>query len=125
MTTEFPFPANREAIRRTLIIMLTGWQLHEKSWDAATSKYTRDKVECMIEAAGGDEETGYMVYLYDHDGTDIQDMAPHFGVGYGPDGEVRTDIEPCPDETGNAKYGYKHRWIPKENKWVAYEVSPV
>lgn len=85
----------RIAILQILQIMFRGWKIHEESWDAVKADYTRDKVACMIEAAGGDEAVGYTVHLMDHWGNDLQDVSPLFGVELTRDAEGKIIVGEC------------------------------
>lgn len=72
-------------MRDLLFKMFTGWILREQSWVAGEGpddwgEYKRDALECYIEACGGDQIEGYLVYLFDVNGNDIQDIAPHYGI---------------------------------------------
>jgi hypothetical protein len=60
--------------------MFTGFILHEKSWDSEKEDYTRDIIDCMIEACDGDTIRGNMIHLFDHWSNDIQAMAPYYGL---------------------------------------------
>lgn len=104
--------SNAEALKKILTIILTGFRLHELSWNTTTNKYDRDEVDCMVEAAGGDKNTGYMCHLFDYWGNDVEKMAAHYGVGYGKDGNVKTDIPPVPDTESD------YTWNSKIEKWV-------
>jgi len=90
--------------------MFTGWQIREASWDG--NKYTRDEVECMIEACGGDEIEGNLIHLFDYWGNDIQLLAPHYGIYLDRDVEdkliIREDIPPAP--------GSDYVW--EDNRWT-------
>lgn len=93
--------ATAENPMRTLLReMFTGWILYEKSWDANTSEYTRQREDCFIEAAGGDYNRGLMLGLFDYWANDIQSLAPHFGLNlercFAGELYINEDIPPAP-----------------------------
>lgn len=92
----------REGMRPLLEIIFRGWKLHEASYvvteseDLSMGTHVREKVDCMIEAAGGDKSLGYMAYLMDYWGNDIEETAPHFGIRMSRDEGGVIQFEDCP-----------------------------
>lgn len=101
-----------------LFDILKAHEKYEMSYN--NYKYQKTLVECFIEQASGDEIKGYTLYLMGNDNliNDIQEMAPHFGVGYRfatQNGEIVKDIPLAPGPQWIWDSDYEN-WIePKPN----------
>ncbi len=81
-------------MKELLTTMLTGWCLHEASYEQRTESHmeaTRSPEDGMTEACGGDELKGELLCLFGHWSNDIMSIAAHYGVGLArkqPDGTL-------------------------------------
>ena len=103
----------REHMKSILFDIFKAHQRHEMSYK--NYEYRKTLVECFVEQSGGDEIKGYTLYLMGSDNmfNDIQEMAPHFGVGYRfatRNGEIVKDIPPAP--------GPQWTWDSDNEMWV-------
>lgn len=109
-------------MRTLLKQMMQGWILHEASYVPQSGsdetsdvivvgEYTRDPVDCMIEAAGGDKVRGFLLYLFSENGNDIQSVAPHYGLALAQNDEqglfIREDVPPAPSPD---HWWYEDEW---------------
>lgn len=104
----------RDAVRELLMIMFEGWRLHEASWvagdpvDGFGGRYTREQIDCFVEAAGGDQTLGHLVSLFSEWSNDIVSMAAFYGIGFLADETFSTDLPPAPTP--------QHWW--SEGRWM-------
>lgn len=77
----------------------------------------------MVEVAkekGYDTLTGYLVYLFDYWGNDIQAVAPYYGVDWDEAGNITDQLPPYPgtdnplDNLETPEYVWSH----KDHKWM-------
>lgn len=104
---------HRESMRDILTIMHKGWKIHEESWNPKTEKYEIDKIAAMTQAVGGDADVGNLVYLFEHNGNDIQGSSLDFGIGWGKNQNVLTNIPPRPEKIE----GFYHIWNIEREEW--------
>ena len=114
---------DRSAIRELLLVMFRGWEIHHKSWDENEpmdwdgGQYTKAIEDCMVEAADGDENLGFLIMLFSYWANDVISVAAKYGIGYrtNEQGEsvIVDDIPPSPSE--------KHFWDHEKGEWVFYD----
>lgn len=109
----------REYMNKILFMIFSGFELYQASWDQETGHYKKDLTTSMIEAAGGDENLGYTLYLMGKENNDLYDMATHYGVGYrsigmGNQRKLVNDIPPAPSP--------RHKWDEECEEWEKIDI---